>query len=120
MKPAYLVIATIAAACGWFGATLLRHPAHVPATHEGGEGRRILLYQSPMHPWVKSDKPGQCTVCGMDLVPIYEGGRNFDHAAGDIVMLPRGKSECHRRADRGGEEAAAGAHVARGGNDRRR
>ena len=90
MKPAYLVIAAIAAACGWFGATLLRHPAHVPATHEDGEGRRILLYQSPMHPWVKSDKPGQCTVCGMDLVPIYEGGRNFDHAASGIVMLPAG------------------------------
>ena len=90
MKPAYLVIATIAAACGWYGAVLLRHPAHVPATHEGGEGRRILFYQSPMHPWVKSDKPGQCTVCGMDLVPIYEGGRNFDHAASGIVMLPAG------------------------------
>lgn len=43
-----------------------------------------------MHPWVKSDKPGQCTVCGMDLVPIYEGGKNFDHAASDIVMLPPG------------------------------
>ena len=90
MKPAYLVIATIAAACGWYCAVLLRHPAHVPATHEGGEGRRILFYQSPMHPWVKSDKPGQCTVCGMDLVPIYEGGRNFDHAASGIVMLPAG------------------------------
>ena len=90
MKPAYLVIATIAAACGWYGAILLRYPAGVPATHEAAGGRRILLYQSPMHPWVKSDKPGQCTVCGMDLVPIYEGGRNFDHAAGDIVMLPAG------------------------------
>ena len=90
MKAAYLVIATIAAACGWYGAVLLRHPAHVPATHEGEEGRRILLYQSPMHPWVKSDKPGQCTVCGMDLVPIYEGGKNFDQAASNIVMLPAG------------------------------
>ena len=36
------------------------------------EGRGApLYYQSPMHPWVKSSKPGKCTVCGMDLVPVY-------------------------------------------------
>jgi len=26
-----------------------------------------------MHPWVKSDQPGKCTICGMDLTPVYEG-----------------------------------------------
>jgi len=35
--------------------------------------RKILFYRSPMHPWIKSDKPGKCTICGMDLVPVYEG-----------------------------------------------
>lgn len=35
--------------------------------------RKVLYYQSAMHPWVKSDKPGRCTVCGMELTPIYEG-----------------------------------------------
>jgi membrane fusion protein, copper/silver efflux system len=29
---------------------------------------------SPMHPEVISDKPGPCTVCGMDLVPAHEYG----------------------------------------------
>jgi Cu(I)/Ag(I) efflux system membrane fusion protein len=29
---------------------------------------------SPMHPEVISDKPGSCTVCGMDLVPVAELG----------------------------------------------
>ena len=43
-----------------------------------------------MHPWVRSDKPGQCTVCGMDLVPVYEGGAGFDKAIAGIVMLPPG------------------------------
>ncbi len=46
-----------------------------------------------MHPWVKSDKPGQCTVCGMALVPVYEGGKSFDQGGAggtDIVMLPQG------------------------------
>ena len=35
--------------------------------------RKIIYYQSAMHPWIKSDKPGKCPICGMDLVPVYEG-----------------------------------------------
>lgn len=30
----------------------------------------IAYYQDSMHPWIKSDKPGKCTVCSMDLTPI--------------------------------------------------
>src|SRR3954470_4408408 len=26
------------------------------------------VFQCPMHPWIKSDHAGKCTVCGMDLV----------------------------------------------------
>ncbi|MEI8294733.1 MAG: efflux RND transporter periplasmic adaptor subunit [bacterium] len=46
-----------------------------------------VFYQSPMHPWIKSDKPGFCTICGMALVPIYPGeeGMNADP---DTLMLP--------------------------------
>lgn len=84
MKFARFAFIAIAAACGWFGATMAHRTTTAPA------GRKVLLYQSPMHPWVKSDKPGQCTVCGMDLVPVYEGGASFDHAASDLVMLPQG------------------------------
>jgi Cu(I)/Ag(I) efflux system membrane fusion protein len=35
--------------------------------------KKILYYQSGMHPWIKSDKPGKCPLCGMDLMPVYEG-----------------------------------------------
>ncbi len=37
------------------------------------EERKVKFYQSPMHPWITSDKPGNCTICGMQLVPVYEG-----------------------------------------------
>ncbi|MBI5767669.1 MAG: efflux RND transporter periplasmic adaptor subunit [Verrucomicrobia bacterium] len=30
-----------------------------------GEAR---VFQCPMHPWIKADKPAKCTICGMDLV----------------------------------------------------
>ncbi len=92
MKPAYLLIAAIAAAGGWLGAILLWHPASDSLKTSAVGARRILLYQSPMPPWVKSDQPGKCTVCGMDLVPIYEGDRSFEQAGGDIVMLPEGSA----------------------------
>lgn len=55
--------------------------------------RKILLYQSPMHPWVKSDEPGQCTVCGMDLVPIYAGDKVTGPDKSDVVLLPAGSAK---------------------------
>src|SRR6185436_8012669 len=49
--------------------------------------RKVLYYQSAMHPWVKSDKPGRCTICGMELTPVYEGDPGIDAAGGDLVPL---------------------------------
>ncbi|MEW6211463.1 MAG: efflux RND transporter periplasmic adaptor subunit [Acidobacteriota bacterium] len=36
---------------------------------------KVLYWQDPMHPAYKSDKPGKAPDCGMDLVPVYEGGQ---------------------------------------------
>lgn len=82
----FLSVALLAAVGGWWFAT--RHSTHggAPASAE----KKVLYYQSPMHPWVKSDKRGNCTVCGMDLVPVYEGGTAQTDATTDIVMLPEG------------------------------
>ena len=49
--------------------------------------RKVLYYQSAMHPWIKSDKPGRCTICGMELTPVYEGDPGFDKTSGDVVPL---------------------------------
>jgi Cu(I)/Ag(I) efflux system membrane fusion protein len=62
-----IIIAVFAAAVGWFA----RPVVHSGAGDSGG--RRIAFYQSPMHPWIKSPEPGNCTICGMALVPVYEG-----------------------------------------------
>lgn len=84
-----LIVAAIAGIGGWRLGTRHSHSASAPPT---ADSRRILYYQSPMHPWVKSDKPGKCSVCGMDLVPIYEGGQNSLPASPDVVLLPEGSS----------------------------
>lgn len=43
-------------------------PSEVPEQSEEDS-----LYISPMHPWIVSEEPGQCPICGMDLVPMREG-----------------------------------------------
>ncbi len=49
-----------------------------------------LYYQSAMHPWIKSEKPGRCTICGMELTPVYPGEKGFDESGGeDIVSLSK-------------------------------
>jgi hypothetical protein len=35
-------------------------------------GPDTIIYTCPMHPEVKSDRPGKCPKCGMDLVAANE------------------------------------------------
>lgn len=45
-----------------------------------------LSYQCPMHPWIKSDHPGKCTICGMDLVAA--SASHADLPGGTITLAP--------------------------------
>lgn len=48
--------------------------------------RKIVNYQCAMHPWIKSDQPGNCTICGMKLTPVYEGESGIA-VSSDVVSL---------------------------------
>jgi multidrug efflux pump subunit AcrA (membrane-fusion protein) len=69
MKRTIFFLALIAGLAGGALWLVKHHSSAPPATSP--DGRKILYYQSPMHPWIKSDKPGKCPICGMNLVPIY-------------------------------------------------
>jgi len=47
---------------------------------------KVGFYQDSMHPWIKSDRPGKCTLCAMDLTPILEGDRGFAKAGGLVAL----------------------------------
>ena len=76
-----LITAALAATGTWYA--LRDNQEDAPSS--SGE-RKVLFYQSAMHPWIKSDKPGRCTICGMELTPVYEGEKGFDESGGDNII----------------------------------
>ncbi len=67
--PRVLVLVLIAGLAAGAGATvlLLRHPATSPPTAQT-ETHAHTTYVCPMHPSITSDRPGECPICGMQLV----------------------------------------------------
>lgn len=79
----WILTVGIAATLGWY---LGRNPGSATAAKTAPSGPKILYYQSSMHPWIKSDRPGKCTICGMDLAPIFEGQAGFTGAEGLVTL----------------------------------
>jgi Cu(I)/Ag(I) efflux system membrane fusion protein len=74
-----LITALVVAASTWF---FLRDSNPSETSSE----RKPLYYQSAMHPWIKSERPGRCTICGMELTPVYPGDKGFDESGGEGVV----------------------------------
>ena len=86
-----LITAALAAGGGWFAARRSQPAIKSTAPAE----RKILYYQSAMHPHIKSDKPGNCTICGMKLVPVYEGEKGLDASAGLVPLSSNSVTVIH-------------------------
>lgn len=66
-----ILIAVAAALLGggiWYGSKIIHKTS---AHHEMHEKK--IIYHCPMHPTYTSDKPGECPICGMNLVPMETG-----------------------------------------------
>jgi len=79
-----VLLVALAALGGWFfGKGSTSEHAHV-----AGATRKILHYQCSMHPWIRSDQPGNCTICGMKLTPVYEGESGIAMGTNMVSLSP--------------------------------
>ena len=68
MSSKWIVVYLVIVAGLVVGTTACRHTADAPAATDK---QKVAYYTCPMHPSVRSDTPGKCHICGMDLVPVY-------------------------------------------------
>ncbi len=69
---AALTICLTGSAAWYFG-----YLAPIEAVHDhraGGEEEEKQLWTCGMHPWIITEEPGQCPICGMDLTPKRDTG----------------------------------------------
>ncbi len=66
-----LIVAAFIAGRMFHGGHTPEHKDHGAHTKAGAKGQK---YHCPMHPTYVSDKPGDCPICNMALVPIEDGG----------------------------------------------
>jgi Cu(I)/Ag(I) efflux system membrane fusion protein len=67
-------------------ALVLRRPAPA-ASDTPGAAHAHTTYVCPMHPSITSDKPGECPICGMQLVPASAPPAQASGAAGGRKLL---------------------------------
>lgn len=82
---AILITLALAVPATWWAS---RHFSPSPETSTAPPGHKVLFYQCPMHPWIKADKPGRCTICGMELTPAYEGSQTTDTSEHVLPLSP--------------------------------
>ena len=68
MKLKMIVVLSVAALALVIVSTASRRSSKESAP---ASGQTVAYYTCPMHPSVRSDTPGSCHICGMDLVPVY-------------------------------------------------
>lgn len=69
------LVLLLGVAAGVGGAALvLRRPAPSPAGNGAAPAQARTTYVCPMHPTITSDHPGDCPICGMQLVPTGGAG----------------------------------------------
>lgn len=90
---ALAAVVLLSATAGWWIGRRTPPSAGSPAASLSE--RKILYYQSAMHPWITSDKPGKCTICGMTLTPVYEGEGGVAVEAGLVTLRPDALNVLH-------------------------
>lgn len=55
---------------------------------ENAESSSATVWTCSMHPQIRQSEPGKCPLCGMDLIPLEEGGAQGEDNPMEIRMSP--------------------------------
>src|SRR5579864_2592052 len=72
----------VVVAAAFFGGYVYKTIKSGSPVSANNNGRKVLYWIDPMHPWYKSDKPGVAPDCGMKLEPVYADGGGSAAPAG--------------------------------------
>ena len=99
-RPGRVLIGIVLAA-GIFSAGYLANRQPQPVATPGSV-KQAVTYTCPMHPQYTSDRPGDCPLCGMRLVPVAGDGSKGqpDSPASDaVVVVERASQSADRDPD---------------------
>ena len=86
-------------------------PPHSHLDHSAHESSDApSQWTCSMHPQIRRNEPGQCPICGMDLIPVNGGATSPTNGAGVVKLSPRARKlaqlrtvEVVRKKDPNGE-----------------
>ncbi len=97
-----LLILLIAIALAGGGYYFIVHPR----IHKRHVAEEKQLYTCPMHPQIVQDRPGDCPICGMKLVPLKkEEPKKEQHAAHKKKTLYRSSMNPNEVSDKPGKDS---------------
>ncbi len=71
------------------GTTFQTGPDVPPPAHDHAAG---VTYTCSMHPQIRADEPGQCPICGMDLIPVDSAGASTDDFPNRVQLSERARA----------------------------
>lgn len=82
----YIALATLAIGLflGWI---IFSHPSKNQATKTKHSHSENTVWTCSMHPQIRQSEPGQCPICGMDLIPLSNDENSEDNPM-EIKMSP--------------------------------
>lgn len=69
----YVVIFAVGLILGWliFGVS-----SKIKITSEESQSEKVSIWTCSMHPQIRQSEPGDCPICGMDLIPLEVNGND--------------------------------------------